>query len=57
MTDVEIITAARRALPRIDPARGIETHQKTRHGGMAKLLCGNHSCRRKASLEFLRMQC
>uniref|UniRef100_A0A3B3Y2H7 Ig-like domain-containing protein n=1 Tax=Poecilia mexicana TaxID=48701 RepID=A0A3B3Y2H7_9TELE len=48
MTDLEIITPARFAVPCIDLAPGIETRQKTRQGGMAKLLCGNPSCGRKA---------
>ncbi len=52
MTDLEIITAAPCAVPRIDLAQGIETHQKTRQGGMVKLLCGNPSCGRKASFWF-----
>uniref|UniRef100_A0A8C4DFX7 Ig-like domain-containing protein n=1 Tax=Dicentrarchus labrax TaxID=13489 RepID=A0A8C4DFX7_DICLA len=49
MTDLEIITPAPCAVPCIDLAQGIETHQKTRQGEMAKLLCGNPSCGRKAS--------
>lgn len=52
MTDLEIITPARFAVPCIDLAQGIETHQKTRQGGMAKLLCGNPSCGRKAFFWF-----
>lgn len=48
VTDLEIITPARFAVPCIDLAPGIETHQKTRQEGMAKLLCGNPSCGRKA---------
>lgn len=49
MTHLEIITPAPYAVPCIDFAQGIETHQKTRQGRMAKLLCGNPSCGRKAS--------
>uniref|UniRef100_A0A3Q1AWK6 Ig-like domain-containing protein n=1 Tax=Amphiprion ocellaris TaxID=80972 RepID=A0A3Q1AWK6_AMPOC len=49
MTDLEIITPAPCAVPCIDLAQGIETRQKTRQGGIAKLLCGNPSCGRKPS--------
>lgn len=57
MTDLEIITPAPRAGPCIDLAQGIETHQKTRQGGMVKLLCGNPSCGKKRYLWiFLLMQ-
>lgn len=52
MTDLELITPAPCAVPCIDLAQGIETHQKTRQGEMDKLLCGNHSCRRNASFRF-----
>lgn len=52
MTDLEIITPAPCAVPCIDLAQGIETHPKTRQGGMAKLLCGNPPCGRKDSFWF-----
>uniref|UniRef100_A0A671Y8I5 Ig-like domain-containing protein n=1 Tax=Sparus aurata TaxID=8175 RepID=A0A671Y8I5_SPAAU len=52
MTDLEIITPAQRAGPCIDLAQGIETHQKTRQGGMVKLLCGNPSCGKNATFGF-----
>lgn len=52
MTDLEIITSVPFTVPCIDLAQGIETHQKTRQGGMAKLLCGNPSCGRKAFFWF-----
>lgn len=51
VTDLEIITLLC-TVPCIDLAQGIETQQKTRQGGMAKLLCGNLSCGRKASFWF-----
>lgn len=44
------------AVPCIDLAQGIETHQKTRQRGMAKLLCGNPLWEEKLSFDFLWMQ-
>ena len=52
MTNLEIITPAPCTLPCIDPAQGIETHQKTRQRGNAHLLCGNPPCGRVASFGF-----
>lgn len=57
MTDLEIITPAPYAVPCIDLAQGTETPQKTRQGGMAKLLCGNPSCGRKLPFDIPWLQC
>lgn len=57
MTDPDIIISAPCAVHCIDLSLGIETHHKTRQGGMVKLLCGNPSCGKRPPLAFLWLLC